>query len=74
MRKLFGNLGKCRQHSIIGVELLAGIEFTMSICIAELSFPGNPYYLNIAKTGFMLSSMISAILGVGWFWSCSEPD
>jgi NhaA family Na+:H+ antiporter len=46
----------------------------MSIFIAELSFPGHPEYLTIAKTGVILSSLVSGILGVGWLWWCSVND
>lgn len=57
-----------RLSHIVGAGLLAGIGFTMSIFIAELSFPGHEDLLNVAKTGIILSSIISGILGVGWLW------
>ena len=63
--------GGIRLAQVAGAGLLGGIGFTMSIFIAELSFPGHPEYLTIAKTGVILSSLVSDILGVGWLWWCS---
>jgi Na+:H+ antiporter, NhaA family len=48
---------------IVGVGFLAGIGFTMSIFIANLSF-GNLETLNIAKLAVLLGSMFSAIAGM----------
>lgn len=50
---------------IIGVGLLAGIGFTMSIFIADLGFYGKPEDLLMAKTGILLAS---AIAGLGGFF------
>ncbi len=51
---------------IIGVSMLGGIGFTMSIFIAELSFGARPETLVVAKTGIILASLIAGILGVAW--------
>jgi NhaA family Na+:H+ antiporter len=51
---------------VIGVGLLAGIGFTMSIFVAELSFPGNAEALHLAKTGIILASVTSGALGYFW--------
>ena len=51
---------------IIGMALLGGIGFTMSIFIAELAFAGDPEDLLMAKTGILLASLIAG-LG-GYFW------
>jgi NhaA family Na+:H+ antiporter len=48
---------------IAGVGLLGGIGFTMSIFISELSFTGCPEAMVMAKTGIILSSIISGFLG-----------
>jgi NhaA family Na+:H+ antiporter len=48
---------------LLGVGLLGGIGFTMSIFIAELSFPDNREALLMAKSGIMLASLLSALAG-----------
>jgi Na+:H+ antiporter, NhaA family len=51
---------------LIGVGLLAGIGFTMSIFIAELGFTQNPEYLLMAKTGVLFASVIAGVSGYFW--------
>ncbi|MFH4963736.1 Na+/H+ antiporter NhaA [Gaetbulibacter sp. M235] len=48
---------------IIGVSFLAGIGFTMAIFIASLAFSGDPSYIDSAKIGILIGSLISAIIG-----------
>jgi len=48
---------------IIGAGMLAGIGFTMSIFIAELSFVGDPALLTAAKTGILAASLIAGVVG-----------
>lgn len=48
---------------IIGVSFLAGIGFTMSIFIASLAFINDPVYLDSAKIGILIGSLISALIG-----------
>lgn len=50
------------QH-IVGVSFLAGIGFTMAIFIASLAFKNDPMYIDSAKIGILIGSLISAILG-----------
>ena len=50
-------------HHIIGVALLGGIGFTMSIFIAELAFAGRAEMLIQAKAGVLLASLIAGIAG-----------
>ena len=50
-------------RQIIGVSFLAGIGFTMSIFIASLAFIDDPIYLDSAKIGILIGSLISAIIG-----------
>lgn len=52
---------------IIGVAFLAGIGFTMSIFIAELAFANTPK-LTGAKTGVLIGSFISGLLGFCWLY------
>jgi len=51
---------------ILGVGLLGGIGFTMSIFIADLGFAGKPEELLAAKTGILLASAIAGF--GGYFW------
>ncbi len=48
---------------IIGVSFLAGIGFTMAIFIASLAFEGSQQYIDSAKIGILIGSLISAIIG-----------
>ena len=51
---------------ILGVGLLGGIGFTMSIFIADLGFAGLPEDLLMAKTGILLASAIAGFAGFFW--------
>lgn len=51
---------------IIGMALLGGIGFTMSIFIAELAFVGDAEDLLAAKTGILLASLIAGLGGFFW--------
>ncbi len=48
---------------VIGVGLIAGMGFTMSIFIAILSFPQNQGFTNIAKLSVLITSFLAGILG-----------
>ncbi len=48
---------------VIGVSLLAGVGFTMSIFVANLAFYGDSYLLDSAKVGILAGSMIAGISG-----------
>ncbi len=48
---------------VIGVSLLAGVGFTMSIFVANLAFFGNDYLLDSAKAGILVGSIIAGISG-----------
>ena len=61
-----------KMHHIAGVGLLGGIGFTMSIFISELSFTGCPEGMLMAKTGIILSSILSGVLGYLWLWFVSR--
>jgi NhaA family Na+:H+ antiporter len=48
---------------VIGIALLAGVGFTMSIFIANLAFFGNAQLLNSAKVGILAGSLIAGFAG-----------
>jgi NhaA family Na+:H+ antiporter len=50
-------------QQIIGVSFLAGIGFTMAIFVASLAFKNDPIYIDSAKIGILIGSLISAVLG-----------
>jgi len=52
---------------IVGVGLLGGIGFTMSIFIANLGFADMPEELLMAKTGILLASALAGACGIAWF-------
>jgi NhaA family Na+:H+ antiporter len=58
---------------IIGVALLGGIGFTMSIFIAEIGFVGNDALINQAKLGILIASVLSGVLGYAFLrWQAQE--
>ena len=50
-------------RQIIGVSFLAGIGFTMAIFIAGLAFSDQSTYIDSAKIGILIGSIIAAIIG-----------
>ncbi len=56
---------------IIGVSLMGGIGFTMSIFIAELGFTGLPEELLMAKTGILFASALAGVSGFVWLYLVS---
>lgn len=52
-----------RFKHIMGVAVLAGVGFTMSIFVANLAFFGNEALLDSAKIGILLGSLIAGVLG-----------
>tara|TARA_B110000503_G_scaffold42977_2_gene70342 strand:+ start:3279 stop:4628 length:1350 start_codon:yes stop_codon:yes gene_type:complete len=53
-------------NHILGVSLLGGIGFTMSIFIADLGFANSPQDLLMAKTGILLASALAGFAGFFW--------
>lgn len=70
---LKGGFGKLPQgvrfQDIVGVSMLAGIGFTMSIFFTTLSFPGNNELIELAKLGILVASLASALLGSLWIYT-----
>jgi len=48
---------------VVGISLLAGVGFTMSIFVANLAFFGNAHLLDSAKVGIIAGSLIAGISG-----------
>ena len=53
---------------IIGIGLLAGMGFTMSIFIATLGFADSPALLLDAKMGILAATFLAGSLGMAWLW------
>ena len=51
---------------ILGVSLLGGIGFTMSIFVADLAFIGNEELIFQAKIGILFASLAAGLLGYFW--------
>lgn len=51
------------KRHIIGVSFIAGVGFTMSIFIASLAFASRPEYLDSAKVGILIGSLVSGLIG-----------
>ncbi len=51
---------------ILGVGILGGIGFTMSILIAGLAFPAEPYEVLAAKAAILVGSVSAAVLGMAF--------
>jgi len=63
-----------RFNQIIGVSLLGGIGFTMSIFIAELGFAHQPQLLLMAKTGILFASLFAGISGFIWLFLAGSKN
>lgn len=50
-------------RQIIGIAMLAGVGFTMSMFIANLAFAENAVYLDSAKVGILIGSVVSGLAG-----------
>jgi NhaA family Na+:H+ antiporter len=55
-----------QMRHIVGVGLLGGMGFTMSIFIASLGFSSNNETLVVAKTAILLASLFAGISGFLW--------
>lgn len=63
-----------RMTHIVGVALLGGIGFTMSIFIADLGFVNYPQELLMAKSGILMASLASGIAGAIWLLVFSKKN
>ncbi|QYZ65785.1 MAG: Na(+)/H(+) antiporter NhaA [Gammaproteobacteria bacterium (ex Lamellibrachia satsuma)] len=59
---------------IVGVALMGGIGFTMSIFIAELGFAHHAEDLLMAKTGILFASALAGVSGFLWLYFTYEKS
>jgi NhaA family Na+:H+ antiporter len=59
---------------IVGVGLMGGIGFTMSIFIAELGFAHHAQDLLMAKSGILLASLTAGIAGFLWLYFTTDKN
>jgi NhaA family Na+:H+ antiporter len=59
---------------VVGVGVLAGIGFTVSLLITDLSFREDPLLADEAKLGILAASLVSAALGLTFLFVTSQPD
>lgn len=57
---------------IVGVGLIGGIGFTMSIFVAELGFAHHAQDLLMAKTGILFASLFAGVSGYLWLYFTAE--
>lgn len=66
------SIGICRLPSdinwkhMIGIGILGGIGFTMSIFITNLAFVGEAHIINSSKMAILLASLIAGVIGFVW--------
>lgn len=58
---------------VLGIGLVGGIGFTMSLFIASLSFGEESTALETAKLGIIGTSICAAVLGYSWLRWCAGP-
>lgn len=59
---------------IVGVALMGGIGFTMSIFIAELGFANHAHDLLMAKTGILFASLVAGVSGFLWLYLTTDKQ
>ena len=55
-------------RAVLGLGLLCGIGFTMSLFIAGLAFVGQPLHYSESVLGVLGASVLVALLGCAWLW------
>ncbi|MDR0422615.1 MAG: Na+/H+ antiporter NhaA [Proteiniphilum sp.] len=66
-------LSNVRWSRFAGVGVLAGIGFTMSIFVSNLSFPDDRMLMDIAKLSVLIASGLAMIAGYIWLKALSPP-
>jgi len=57
------------RRALLGVGLLCGIGFTMSLFFGSLAFAQAPGFYRDSVLGILLASLIAAIAGYTWLWA-----
>lgn len=65
-------LANIRWGQFIGIGILAGIGFTMSIFVSDLSFPDDKMLKDIAKLSVLIASVLAMIVGYIWLKAFSR--
>lgn len=60
-------ISNVRWGQFIGIGILAGIGFTMSIFVSNLAFPDEGIMKDIAKLSVLIASGLAMIVGYMWF-------
>ncbi len=60
------------KKELIGIGLLAGMGFTMSIFISLLAFKGNVEFIEEAKLAILISTLLAGFLGILWFFIATK--
>ena len=60
------------QRELIGLSLLCGIGFSISLFVGNLAFNPWPNALETSKLAILMASGISGVLGYGYFWLRSQ--
>ena len=56
-------------RAMVGLGMLCGIGFTMSLFIGSLAFAPTPLQYTESVVGVLLASVIAALLGCGWLYA-----
>lgn len=75
--KLITAPASIKKIHIVGASFIAGVGFTMSIFIATLAFVEQPDYVDSAKVGILIGSLISGIIGATILYmagKCSDKE
>ena len=56
-------------RAMIGLGLLCGIGFTMSLFIASLAFAQAPLHYTESVIGVLMASLVAAVLGCAWLYA-----
>jgi NhaA family Na+:H+ antiporter len=51
------------KRKLVGIGMLAGIGFTMSIFISNLAFSTNPDLIQSSKVAVLIASLLAAVIG-----------
>ena len=60
-------------RALLGLGLLCGIGFTMSLFIGSLAFTSHPGQFDASVLGVLLASTVAAIVGYAWLRSTLRP-